>query len=74
MKQETSIEVKLNTSMLKNQLDTITKHITALKEELEELENNSCPSCNEKLTKSTLVVNGEEVGHTENCDKCGWNQ
>lgn len=74
MKREPSIIVKFNTNTLKNQLEVIAKHITALKEELEELELNSCPECGSKLTKRILFKGSEEFAQTENCENCGWKQ
>jgi MinD superfamily P-loop ATPase len=67
-----TIDIDVNNKNLVKKLNAISKHAAALAEELEKIDEDKCPRCNETLKVDTLYADGKELQKNFICEDCGW--
>ncbi|MEN2765671.1 hypothetical protein [Ornithinibacillus xuwenensis] len=69
-----SINVDVNTTNLTAKLKVISKHAIALAEELEQMDEMTCPMCNNVLLEENYFA--DEVLHFSKveCSECGYSK
>lgn len=69
-KSKLSISIDVNNSNLVRKLNAISKHAKALADELEQIDQSTCPECGEVLNEDTIYANGEIFDKNVYCSSC----
>ncbi|MGN7938512.1 hypothetical protein [Metabacillus sp. 22489] len=66
------ISIDLSTSKLSKKLRAIAKHTSALADELEKIDQSTCPECGNALTEDTIHADGEVLDKNVYCTSCNY--
>ncbi|MCM3411241.1 hypothetical protein [Metabacillus litoralis] len=67
-----NITIDLNSKSFARKLRAISKHTEALANELEKIEESTCPGCDGVLIEDVLHSNGEVFANNISCSKCDY--
>lgn len=71
---EVAVDIDINTNKLRDKLRAISKHVTALADDLEQIDKSVCPECGGAMETKTYYVEGKVYHSTNECTVCDYRE